>query len=164
MLENLKDLVRQHAGDAIINNPSIPNDKNEEAVSDASNSIIAGLKGAIANGNVDEVVDLFKGGAESAASSPVTQNIQAGYVQDLVQKFGLDHGKAGQIAGSLIPLVLKKFVHKTNDPNDKSFDLSSIITGLTGGAGLQDVLGKSKGDSDDDNEGGIMGKIKGMFN
>ncbi len=76
----------------------------------------------------------------------------------------MDHGKAGQIAGSLIPMVLKKFVHKTNDPNDKSFDLSSIITSLTGGAGLQDILGKKTGSGNDDGEGGIMGKIKGMFN
>lgn len=67
MLENLVNLVRQHAGDAIINNPAIPNEKNEEAVSDASNSIIAGLKGAVANGNLDGVVYLFKGGAKSAA-------------------------------------------------------------------------------------------------
>jgi len=162
MLENLQNLVREHAGDAIINNPSIPNDKNEEAVSDASNSIVAGLKGAVANGNIDGVVNLFKAGSNSAGSSPVTQNIQAGYAQDLVHKFGLDHGKASQIAGSLIPIVLQKFVHKTNDPNDKSFDLQNIITSITGGAGLQDILGKFTGGGKED-EGGMMGKIKGMF-
>jgi hypothetical protein len=33
MLENLQDLIKQHAGDAIINNPAIPNERNDEAVS-----------------------------------------------------------------------------------------------------------------------------------
>ncbi len=164
MLEQLMNLVRQHAGDAIINNPAIPNERNEEAVSDASTSIIAGLKGAVANGNVDGVLDLFKGGAQSAGNSPLAQNIKTGYAQDLVHKFGLDHGKASQIAGSLIPIILQKFVHKTNDPNDNSFDLKSIIGHLTGGAGLQDITGKIAGGEDDNDGGGIMGKIKGMFN
>lgn len=168
MLEELQNLIRQHAGDAIINNPAIPNEKNDEAVSDASNAIVAGLKGAVANGNVDGVVDLFKNGATSAGSSPVTHNITAGYAQDLIHKFGLDHGQASSIAGSLIPMVLSKFVHKTNDPNDKSFDLSNIVTQLTGGAGLGDILGKFTGGSgnspnNSNDEGGIMGKIKGMF-
>ncbi len=161
MLEQLMNLVRQHAGDAIINNPAIPNEKNEEAVSDASASIMAGLKGAVANGNVDGVLDLFKGGAQSAGNSPLAQNIQSGYAQDLVHKFGLDHGKASGIAASLIPMLLQKFVHKTNDANDNSFDLQSIIGHLTGGVGLQDVAG---GGANKNDGGGIMGQIKGMFN
>jgi hypothetical protein len=168
MLEELQNLIRQHAGDAIINNPAIPNEKNDEAVSDASNAIVAGLKGAVANGNVDGVVDLFKNGANSAGSSPVTHNITAGYAQDLIHKFGINQGQASSIAGSLIPMVLSKFVHKTNDPNDKSFDLSNIITHLTGGAGLGDILGKFTGGggnsaNNSSDEGGLMGKIKGMF-
>lgn len=164
MLEQLMDLVRQHAGNAIINNPAIPNEKNEEVVSDASNSILAGLKGAVANGNVDGVVDLFKGGAQSAGSSPITQNIQSGFVQNLIQKFGLNHGAASGIAGSLIPVVLQKLVHKTNDPNDSSFNLQGIIGSLTGGAGLQDILGKFTGGGNSNNDsGGIMDKIKGML-
>jgi hypothetical protein len=163
MLENLKDLIRQHAGDAIINNTAIPNDKNEEAISDASSSIIASLKGAIANGNVDGVVNLFQGGAQSVGSNPVMHNIQASYAQDLVHKFGLDQGKASQIAGTLIPIVLQKMVKKTNDPGEKSFDLQDIISNLTGGVGLQDVLGNGPGAASSDTSGGVLDKIKGMF-
>jgi len=163
MLDNLTDLVKQYAGDAIINNPSIPNERNDEAITDASDSIISGLKGAVAGGNVGGLLDLFKGGEHTAVSSPVTQNIQAGFVQNLVQKFGLDHAKAGHIASSLIPLVLKKFVHKTNDPSDNSFDLQNILGHLTGGAGVGDLL-KNFGGSNNNEEGGMLGKIKGMFN
>ncbi len=58
-------------------------------------------------------------------------------------------------------MVLQKFVHKTNDANDNSFDLQSIIGHLTGGVGLQDVAG---GGANKNDGGGIMGQIKGMFN
>jgi hypothetical protein len=160
MLENLQNLVREYAGDAIINNPAIPNERNEEAVADVSSSIVSGLKTAVANGNTDEVQSLFKNGAAAAATSRVAQNIQAGFAQNLMQKFGLDPGKAGGIAGSLIPMVLQKFVHKTNDPNDKSFDLSSVLGSITGGGGIGNIMNSLGGDKDG---GGIMGKIGGMF-
>lgn len=160
MLENLQNLVRQHAGDAIINNPAIPNERNEEAVADASSSIISGLKSAAASGNTDILANLFNGGSQNTLTSPVTQNIQSGFIQNLINKFGLDHGKASQIATGLIPTVLQKFVHKTNDPNDNSFELKSVIGSLTGGQGTSDILSKFGGN---DNEGGAMGKIKGML-
>ena len=145
MLENIVSLVKQYAGDAIINNPAIPNERNDEAVADASNSIISGLKNAVAGGNISELTNMFNNGENAAANSGVAQNIQGGFVENLMQKFGLDQGKASQIAGTLIPVVLKKFVHKTNDPNDNSFDLTSILGSLTGGgASIQDGLAQGR--------------------
>jgi hypothetical protein len=142
MLEELKNLVRQYAGDSIINNPAIPNHRNDEAVEDASQSIINGLQKEAANGDPQNVVNLFNGGGNAALNSPVTQNIQSGFVENLMNKFGLDHGKASSIAGSLIPTVLQKFIHKTNDPNDNSFDLKNVLGNLTGGGGIGGILGK----------------------
>lgn len=165
MLENLQNLVREHAGDAIINNPAIPNERNEEAVADASSSIVSGLKTAVANGKIEDVQSLFRNGADAAPASPVAQNIQAGFAHNLMEKFGIDSGKAGSIAASLIPIVLKKFVNKTNDPNDNSFDLSSILAVLTGGGGLGnfvDGLGGEINSGQKDN-GGFLGKISDMF-
>jgi hypothetical protein len=66
------------------------------------------------------------------------------------------------IASAIIPIVMQKFVHKTNDPNDKGFDLQDIIGNLTGGAGLGDIMKNTGGENDKD--GGILGSIKGMFN
>ena len=140
MLDNLTNLVRQFAGDAIINNPAIPNEKNEEVIADASGSIMDGLKNAISGGNLDSLAGLFNSGGATAANSAVSQNIQTGFVQNLMKKFGLDQGKAGSIAAGLIPMVLEKLVQKTNDPNDKSFDLPGIISNLTGSGGIIDKL------------------------
>ena len=110
-----------------------------------------------------EVQNLFNGGEQDVANSAITQNIKGDFVTSLVQKFGLDHGKAGQIASALIPIVLSKFIKKTNDPNDNSFDLSGILGSLTGGGNIRDVLGKLTG-GEDKSGGGLMDKLKGMFN
>jgi hypothetical protein len=140
MLENLQNLVRESASESIINNPAIPNDRNEEVIADASSSIVSGLKTAVASGNTEELLSLFKNGPAAASTSPVAQNIQGGFAKNLMQKFGLDSGKAGGIAAALIPIVLQKLVHKTNDPNDNSFDLSSVLGSLTGGGGIGSII------------------------
>jgi uncharacterized protein YidB (DUF937 family) len=168
MFDNLLDLVKQHAGDAIINNPAIPNERNDEAVQEASSSIFDGLKNAVSGGNISDVMNLFQGGNDAMSSSPVAQNIQSGFIQNLMNKFGLDKNAAGGIAGNLIPQVLQKFVHKTNDPNDSSFDLQGILSKVGGGnLDIQSLIGKFTDGGNTANTtsggGGILDTIKGLF-
>lgn len=164
MLENLTSLVKQYAGDAIINNPAIPNERNEEAVATASSSIIDTLKNAIAGGNLSGITQMFNG--NHAGSSDLAQQAQSGVAQKLMEKFGLSQSQADGAAGGLVPNVLTQLVNKTNDPNDHSFHLPDILTHLTGGAGsgfnVQDILSKFTGGAGS-SEGGIMGTIKGIF-
>ncbi len=44
MLDQLILLVKEHAGEAIINNPAIPNEKNEAAISETAGGIFDVLK------------------------------------------------------------------------------------------------------------------------
>jgi len=163
MFENLLNLVKENAGHAIINNPAIPNERNDEAISYASNSIVDGLKSALANGNINDVLSMFSGG--NAATSPVAQNIQGGFKQNLMETFGLDNGQAGGIANNLLPSVLNQFVNKTNDPNDNSFDLQGIVQNLSGGnSGLdiQSLISQFPGGGNGTGNG-LMDTVKGMF-
>ena len=59
MLDNLLNLVKEHAGNAIINNPVIPNEKNDEAISTATNGIMDTLKSQISAGGLDSITSLF---------------------------------------------------------------------------------------------------------
>lgn len=62
MLENLVDLVKQHAGDAIVNNPSIPNDSSFDL-----KGIIGSLSGG-KGGFAQELMDKFAGGSDQQGS------------------------------------------------------------------------------------------------
>ncbi|MES2004943.1 MAG: hypothetical protein V4450_10510 [Bacteroidota bacterium] len=166
MLENLTSLVKQFAGDSIINNPAIPNEKNDEAVATASSSIIDTLKNAISGGNLSGITQMFSGG--NPGNSDLAQQAQSGVAQQLMAKFGLDQSQADNAAGGLVPNVMSHLVSKTNDPNDNSFHLSDILTHLTGGAGgglnVQDLLSKFTGGGEGNaSGGGILGTIKGLF-
>jgi hypothetical protein len=152
MLENLIKLVKEQAGEAIINNPAIPNEHNDAACETTAGSIIDSLKGLTGSGDLSGIISLFQGGG-SSGNSNVVSNITSNVAGDLMKRFGLDTGAASGIVQSLIPDVLNKLVSKTNDPEDKSFDLQDILGTLTGG----------QPDGNQGSGGGILNAIKGLF-
>jgi uncharacterized protein YidB (DUF937 family) len=188
MLDQLMNLVKQYAGDAIINNPAIPNERNDEAIQETSNSIAGGLQNMLSGGGIKDILKMFSGN-QDVANNSVTNNISGGLIQNLMNKFNLDQGAASNIASNLLPNVMDNLVKKTNDPNDSSFDIQGIFNNISGGStsgfNVQGLLDKFKGggldkDGDGDTDlqdlmkiipggstgggGGIMDKIKGLFN
>jgi uncharacterized protein YidB (DUF937 family) len=184
MLDQLTNLVKQYAGDAIINNPAIPNERNDEAINETSSSIAGGLQNMLSSGGAQDILKMFSGN-QSVSNSTVTNNVSGGVIQNLMSKFGLDQSTASNIANKLVPNVMQNLVQKTNDPNDSSFDIQGIFNGLSGGStsgfNMQALLNKLKGagldqDGDGDTDlqdltkmlsgggGGILDKVKGMFN
>ena len=182
MLENLINLVRQNAGDAVINNPSIPNEKNEEAVKDAGGSIMSTLQKALAGGKITDVLGYFKNG--NSASPEIVKDATDNYANDLQTKLGLDTEKAQEVANKVVPKTMDQLAAKTADPSDNSFNIQDIFNklsgGKTGGMNVQSMLNKFGGgklDKDGDGDvdlqdlksmfaggsGGVMDKVKGMF-
>jgi hypothetical protein len=149
MLENLISLIKEHASDAVINNPAVPNEQNDAVINEAGNSIIGSLKNMISSGNMQDVLNIFHNSG-SVGSNPAIQNISGNFVQSLMTKFGLDQNAANGVAGNLIPNVIQSLVQKTNDPTDSSFSLQGIISHLTSGQTA-------------DAGGGVLDKIKGLF-
>lgn len=143
MFEQLLKLVQENAGEAIVRNPAIPNERNDEAIETAAGSIMNNLKGQAGNSGLDSIMDIFKGGGQ-ASSNPMVNNLTSGVAGDLMKKFGLDSGVAGSIVKQIVPVVMDKLKNKANDPNDSSIDIEGIIGSLTGKGG-GDILGKIKG-------------------
>ena len=182
MLDNLTDLVRQNAGEAVINNPSIPNEKNEQAVENAGGSIMSTLQHALSGGRLNEVLGFFKKG--SAGSPEIVQEATSNYAKDLQINLGLNEEEAKATASKVVPQTMEQLAAKTADPADKSFNIQDIFNklsgGKTGGIDVQAMLnrfGGGKLDKDGDGDvdmqdlksifsgagGGLMDKVKGMF-
>lgn len=167
-------LVRDNVQEAVVNNSDIPNEQNEAVIQAASGSIFDTLKDQLSSGNVGGLVDLFKGG--SAEGSAVTQQA-AGSFQDKLAGLGINSTIAKSIAAAVIPMIISKFTQKTNDPNDSSFNIQDVLGKLAGGADgkfdLTDVMGMFTGSGQQQSgqagatpaqDGGILDKLKGMFN
>lgn len=181
MFENLINLVRQNAGDAVISNPSIPNEKNEEAVKTAGGSIMSTLQNALAGGRIKDVLGFFKNGRQG--SPELVQEATDNYANDLQNKLGVAPAEANKAAASLVPQTMQQLANKTADPSDNSFNIQDIFNNLSGnktkGFNMQEMLAKFSGgklDKDGDGDvdfkdlksmfaggGGIGDKVKGMF-
>ncbi len=136
MLENLLNLVKEFAQDNVVENPDVPNEQNDEVVAEATNAVASGLQTALANGQGQEVLDLFNSKSSSQVmSSPVAQNIQGGFLDSITSKLGINKNVAIGLATTLIPIVISKLVKRSADPNNSSFDIGGIISSLTGGGG-----------------------------
>jgi Bacterial protein of unknown function (DUF937) len=165
MFENLLNLVKEHAGDAIVKNNAIPNEHNDTAIQTTATSIMDSLKGQVSGGNIADLAGLFKGNT-GGASIGMMNNISGDVVKNLMSKLGIDNAAASGIASSLIPSVMNSLVKKTNDPNDSSFDLQGIIGSLGGNnsmiSGVMDMLGGGK-ENATSGVGGILNTVKGLF-
>lgn len=170
MIENLEQLVRDNAQDAIVNNTAVPNEQNEVAIQAASSSIFDSLKEQLASGNASEVAAIFNKG-EAAAGNPVVQQATSSLI-DKLSGFGINADTAKSIGASIVPVVLGKLANKTNDPNDSSFNIQDVLGKLAGGADgkfdLSDVMGMFNGGGQtsggQQEGGGVLDKLKGLFN
>jgi hypothetical protein len=160
MLEELINLVKEHAGTAVISNPAIPDQHNETVVAEAGSSILNGLKNMVSGGQAQEVLNLFNHQGGDISTNPAAQNISGDFIKNIMSKCGLDQATASNVAGNLIPNVLQQLVQKTSTPGGSGgFDLQGMLGQLTGGQGVQGLIGSLEHEG----AGGIMDKIKGMF-
>ena len=143
MLEELLQLVQQHSQQAVVENTAIPTEHNEAVMNEAVNAITNGLQN-YGQGNAEGIMQLFQSQGGVSADHPAVQGISNNFVESITSKFGISSTQAQSIAASIIPMVMAKFIHKTNDPNDQSFNFQNIIGAFTGGSsgGLSGILGK----------------------
>lgn len=134
MLETLMNLVRQQSGDAIVNNPAVPNEKNETAMQSVMEGIMGGLTQQAQGGNVGGLLSTIMGqqGGAGNMQNPIMGGIMNNVVGSLMGRLGVSQGVAGGIASAVVPMVLEKFFSKATDPNDSSVDVGGIMKEVTG--------------------------------
>ncbi len=146
MFEQLTQLVQQYGGNAVVNNSAVPNEHNEAVISETSNSIFSGLQKIASEGGVEQLAGLFNGSSPIDSSNPVVQQITQQVSGNLGEKFGLSSETSSGVAASMIPQILSSLVNKAKDPNDSSFNISDIISSISGNSGqasnIMDTISK----------------------
>ncbi|MFC5408447.1 hypothetical protein ACFPMF_03950 [Larkinella bovis] len=138
MMETLMTLIRQQSGEAINNNPAIPNHQNDEALQAISSGILGGLQQQAQGGNLMDLLSMVtgQGSGTSIQTSPVTQGVQQNVQQSLMERLGISPQIAMSIATVVVPMVLSKLMNKARDTNDPSVDGNEILSSVTGKQGV----------------------------
>lgn len=144
MFDQLTELVQQYGNEAVVKNNAVPNEMNEDVMKEASSSILSGLQNMASEGGIEQLASLFQGNNASDTSNPAVQNLINQVTGNLGAKFGMDSSAANGVASNLIPQVLGALVGKAKDPNVKGFDVSDLVSSISGGnnSGLMDAISK----------------------
>ncbi|MBX7126776.1 MAG: DUF937 domain-containing protein [Cyclobacteriaceae bacterium] len=162
MLDQLINLVQEHAGESIVNNPAIDNRHNQAAITEVAQQIFSGLQQHASAGNLQQISSLFQGGSQ-VAGHPIVSGLIRQVAGVVASKFGVSPTAAQQMASGLLPTVMSQLVSKTNDVNDNSFDMSSMMQSITGNSGfdISTMLGGLGGNGSGNGLGGALGKLFG---
>ena len=146
MFEQLTQLVQQYGNSAVVNNDAVPNEHNEGVINEANNSIFSGLQKIASEGGAEQLAGLFNGSSPIDSSNPVVQQITQQLKGNLGEKFGLSSEASSGVASGMIPQILNSLVNKAKDPNDSSFQISDIISAISGNSGqasgIMDTISK----------------------
>lgn len=133
-------LIQDHSQDAIVKNPAIPNQHNNDAMQTILQSVMGGLQNEAQGGNVGGLMGLLSGQAGKGGSlmnNPIVAGIAQNAIGSLMQKFGLSNSAAGNIIAQVLPGMLGSMISKTSNPNDSSIDFGGIMGSLLGGQAPQ---------------------------
>jgi hypothetical protein len=81
MFEQLFNLVKEQAGAAIIQNPDIPNERNDEAIGEVTNSVTNGLQNALSGGQFKDVLKLLGGQGGDVQNNPLASQLSGNAVR-----------------------------------------------------------------------------------
>jgi hypothetical protein len=137
MFEKLYLLVKNNAGTAVIDNPSIPEKYHEAVINEASSSIIEVLKGQMETGRLKDLVSYFQ---FSGYNSSLVSSMVNKYANKLNNFYGIEPNAAWDTANALIPPVMKELVKQSKNAQNKDFGLSNLLSKLNGNRADLSVL------------------------
>ena len=142
MLDQFMNIVREASQDQIVNNPQIPNEYNQEVMQEAGNSVLSAMQSMMASGQGANLLGLFgSGGGGDLNNNPLTQMATNNFTNNVSQKLGLNPTLVKAIAAIVIPMLIKKFLSRTNaNPAN-----AGISNGQPGGIDIQDIFNTISG-------------------
>lgn len=126
MIGKIKLMVREFSEDAIINNPSIPNDKNEIAIETTTWSLMEHFKDEAISGYGRSLLSIFKRN-DDPDLNPSVNRVSNRVAMDLAKRLDIDFATASRVVGRIIPSIIIKLRDKIQNPDDHDFDLHDLL-------------------------------------
>lgn len=153
MLDQLKKMAMQQLMSKMAGN-SLGAAETENAATAGANGLMETITGALTGGGgIDSIKNLLSGDS-AEGSGDLVNNIKS-KIQSSLQEQGMSEEEAAAEAESTTPDLINGLKEKFNSDSeeDSGFNLEAL-TGLIGGGGMGDLLGKA---------GGIMDAGKSLF-
>ena len=149
MLDQLLGLIQENSQQAVVQNPAVPNEHNEDVMQTLLGSITGGLQEHVQGGNVAGIIGLLSGNSGTSSNglmnNPIVASIAKNAIDSIMQKFGINSGAASGIVASVLPGVIGSLISKVSNSGDSSMDFNSVLGGLLGGGNTQGAAPQASG-------------------
>jgi hypothetical protein len=142
MLDSILNAVKGQVGD-VLSNKGVGADKLDDVVKLSGEAVQENLMSEATSGNLDGVLDLFKGNSATDTSNPLVSGIVSSLTSKLTSSLGMGDSASGGIASAIIPMVIQTIVSKFSG-SGKEADLGGI-TSFLGGEATDGLMNKAKG-------------------
>ena len=132
MIEQLTRLVEEVGHSIITGKDALPSQYSRAAATEAAEAIFDGLQGALASGDLPEVIRLLLSDTPPE-QSPIAATITTALTQRLGRQFGISAQSASEISHRLVPVTIGALVEKANGIESSSFTFEQVLDSLSGG-------------------------------
>lgn len=149
MINQLQELITQFTQKEVATNNNVNNNLAGDVAAETGNSIMDGLKSAVSNGNITELLSLASNHTDVNAltSNPVVQNIIQSLTSRLSSNLNIESATSSGLAGSIVPQILSAVLNRAKEGK---FNLTDLLSSLNGGSGnILDQNGDGKVDFKD---------------
>lgn len=153
MFEELLNKAKETAVNLVKEHPDAPSEHAEGIAAGAMESVSEELKSVVSSGNFSSLTAIFSENGVDQNNDHV-KNIVGSFANKLVNQFSIDNDKANTLSSSLIPTILTKVKEELGDGK---LDLKSLMSKLSFSDMMKIMSSAGSG------EGGILGKLKGVF-
>jgi hypothetical protein len=159
MFDQIIQFAKEQLGDQVKSEHGLSDTEHKEVFDVAHSSVLDSIKGQIGSGNISGIMDMFNGNGDTDHNTnALAGGMHSNVIQGLMDKFGFDSAKAGGIANSIVPSIIKRFSSpETGNASDPA-DLVKKI-GMDSDNGIMDMISKFTGGGG----GGIGDMVKGLF-
>src|SRR5690606_2498799 len=162
MIEQLKKIIEQVTEQAVSGNANVSNELAANIANETRNSLMEGLKSAVSNGNMSEIMGMINAAdLNSLTSNPIVKSIIQNLTSKLVNNIGMDASTSSGLAGSIIPQLLNMVLGGKSNINITDI-IGSLAGGNNSGGSILDNLGKMGLDQNGDGKVGIDDAISAV--
>lgn len=119
-------MVREFSEDAIINNESIPNDKNEIAIETTTWSFLVHIRDEANACYGRSFLSIFRKN-DDPELNPSVDRISNQVAVDLAKRLDIANESAFSVVRRIIPSIINKIRNQMQDPLDHDFDLNNLL-------------------------------------
>ena len=142
MLEQLLEGLQGQVGQEIQEKAGVDSGMMSQIMKMAGSVTTQHVAKEMMGGGLSNVMNLFSNNDNNEGANSLQSNISSGVVSNLVEKLGLDHGKASMISSMVIPAIMSMVTKKNSQtPEDDASPLQELFGGESGGGIASKIAG-----------------------